>query len=510
MYRGSRYATPSQVWSQLNGERQGFLRRCERYAALTIPKLCLPEGHNHLTTNQTTDYQSLGAAAVNHLNNRIMLALFRPGDPFFRLDPKGETKKMLDQIGMTEEALGVALADKEREAVSVLDQKAIRPKLYQVGRHVIALGNALLELGKKETRVYGLRNFCVKRTSSGMVHTLIIREQLKFDELELEVRNQITGKNAESIVSLYRHICLDEAGKSYVMKMAVDEQMLMGNQYMGKWPLDKMPYHVITWDLADEHDYATGLVEEHLGDFEALSALSESLLDGSVLGTEIRWLVNPGGVTSVDDFKNSKNGDAIAGLEGDVATVSGDNAKGVEFALKVIEVYSQRIARAFLLQSAMVRDAERVTAEEIRAIAMELETAFGGVYSQLGMTWQKPVAHWCLADVDMDVRGTELNVTVITGLDALTRNAELEKLRAALGDLALFEQLPEGLKARIDWQAIAGFVGAGRGVDLVPFLKSEKQVQQETQQAMQQQVRMESGIAAGQATAKVAAEQGVQ
>jgi hypothetical protein len=466
-FRGVRYSTPSQVWSQLNGERQGFLRRCERYAALTIPKLCLPEGHNHLTTQQTTDYQSLGAAAVNHLNNRILLSLFRPGDPFFRLDPQGKTKEMMKQLGV------------------------------------------LLEL-TKETRVYGIRNFCVKRTSSGLVHTIVIREQLKFDELELPVRQQITGKQPETVVSLYRLICLDEGGKSYTMKMAVDEQIIMGNQYMGKWPLDKMPYHVIAWDLADEADYATGLVEEHLGDFEALSALSESLLDGSVLGTEIRWLVNPGGITSVDEFKKSSNGDAIAGQEGDISTVSGDNAKGVEFALKVIEVYSQRLARAFLLQSAMVRDAERVTAEEIRAIAMELETAFGGVYSQLGVLWQKPVAQWCMADIDLDVRGTELAVTVITGLDALTRNAALEKLRAALGDLALFEQLPDGLKARIDWEKIAGFVGAGRGVDLVPFLKSEKQVQAEQQQAMQSNVRMESGIAAGQATAKVAAEQGVQ
>jgi hypothetical protein len=495
--------------TRLDGIKGPYLRRCERYAALTIPKLCLPPGHNHMTTEQTTDYQSLGAAAVNHLNNRILLALFRPGDPFFRLDPKQATKAMLAKLQITEEELGTVLAGKEREAVTILDQKAIRPKLYQVGRHVIVTGNVLMELQKNEARVYGIRNFCVKRTSTGKLHTLAIREQLKYDELEPAAQAAVPGKTRDSDVSYYRIICLQADG-SYKLTSAVDDVMLPDDKFGGKWPEEKLPYRVITWDLADEADYATGLIEEHLGDFEALSALSESLLDGTILTTEMRWLVNPGGSTTIDDFRRSKNGDAIAGTENDVHVTSGGDPRAIEFAIKVIELYSQRIARAFLLQSAMIRDAERVTAEEIRAIAMELETAFGGVYSQLGVTWQKPVAHWCLAAVDMDVRGTDLAVTVITGLDALTRNAQLEKLRAAFGDLALLMQLPPELLARLNFQALAKFVGAGRGVDLTPFLKDEEQVKQEQQDAMQQNANHEAAVAAGQEHAKSAAQQGVQ
>lgn len=497
----------SQTWNRLDGIKQPFLRRCERYAALTIPKLCLPGGFNPMATSQTHDYQSLGAAAVNHLNNRILLALFRPGDPFFRTDPGKKTKQELAQLGMTPEDLATMLANKELDAVAVLDRKAIRPKLYQCGRHVIVTGNVLLELGN-EVRTYGIKSFCVKRTATGKVHTIAIHERLKFDELEQPVRDVVPGKNADSEVSFYRIIRLQDNG-SYVMTQAVDDVDL-GPEFQGRWPANKLPFHVLTWDLADEADYATGLVEEYEGDFEALSALSESLLDGSVLTTEMRWLVNPGGVTSVEDFRKSVNGDAIAGQEGDVAAINGGDARAIEVAIKVVELYSQRIARGFLLQSAMTRDAERVTAEEIRAIAMELETAFGGVYSQLGLGWQKPVALWCLRDVDMDIAGTDLEITVITGLDALTRNAQLEKLRAALGDLALFEQLPDGLKARMNWQKIAEFVGQGRGVNLVPYLKSEEQVRQEQEQAMQDQAAMAGGVAAGEAAGQAAVEQGVQ
>lgn len=501
------YERPSQCWTRLEGIKAPFLKRCERYAALTIPKLCLPGGLNVAATSQTTDYQSLGAAAVNHLNNRLLLALFRPGDPFFRLDPGKKTKEELAQIRMTPEQLATVLAAKELEAVSVLDQRAVRPKLYQCGRHLIVCGNALLEL-TDEPRVYGIKSFCVKRTASGKVHTIAIHERLKFDELEKAVRDAVPGKVADSEVSLFRIITLQDDG-SYHLVQAVDDVQLP-EQFNGKWPEDKLPYRVLTWDLADEADYATGLVEEHEGDFEALSALSESLLDGTILTTEMRWLVNPGGVTSVEDFRKSVNGDALAGQDGDVKAVNGGDPKAIEMAIKVIELYSQRLARAFLLQSAMVRDAERVTAEEIRAIALELETAFGGVYSQLGLSWQKPMALWCLADVDMDILGTDLKVTVITGLEALTRNAQLEKLRAALGDLSLFEQLPDGLKIRLKWRVLAEFIGQGRGVNLVPFLKDDAQVRAEQEQAMKDQAATAAGVSAGEAAGQQAAEQGMQ
>jgi hypothetical protein len=59
--------------------------RVERYAALTINKVCLPEGFNAESTDQTHDYQSAGAQGTNHLTNKVMLALFAPSRPFFRV-----------------------------------------------------------------------------------------------------------------------------------------------------------------------------------------------------------------------------------------------------------------------------------------------------------------------------------------------------------------------------------------------------------------------------------------
>src|SRR5690606_39318157 len=103
----------------------------------------------------------------------------------------------------------------------------------------------------------------------------------------------------------------------------------------------------------------------------------------------------------------------------------------------------------FRSNSAMTRDAERVTAEEIRMTAMELETSFGGTYTALAGNFQTPLANWLLEKVDTKIDGKDFRVVVITGLDALSRNGELENLRLVFEDLAALQAAPEALLQRL-------------------------------------------------------------
>jgi hypothetical protein len=38
------YISASACWTDLDSVKQPLLQRCENYASLTIPKLCLPQG----------------------------------------------------------------------------------------------------------------------------------------------------------------------------------------------------------------------------------------------------------------------------------------------------------------------------------------------------------------------------------------------------------------------------------------------------------------------------------
>lgn len=498
------YETAEQCWSRLSGTREGVLQRVERYASLTIPKVCLPEGFDHDNTDQTHDYQSIGAQAVNNLTNKAMLALFAPSRPFFRVGTGPTTTAQMQQNGIPDTDVAPILASMEREAVKALDNLGQRPKLYSVMRHLIVAGNVLMHLDHKAIRVMGLRYYCVKRDYRGDIHTLIIKEKMKFDELEDTVKQAVTGKyHDDTEVSYYRYFRRLPSG-DMGMSQWVDSHRLP-TKFDGKWPEDRFPYRVLTWDLADDADYGTGLVEEYAGDLEALSILSESVVDGAVLGSEFRWLVSPTGQTSIEDVNDSKNGDALAGRPEDIQPTQAGNSAAIQVADGVLQRYERRISMGFLMMTGSTRQAERVTAEEIRIQAFELETAYGGVYSSLANNTQGPIARWLLDDVGVDLHATDLTVSIITGLDALSRNGDLENLRMAFSDLASITaatmQDPQ-LSARIKWEPLAKFVGDGRGCDLTPFLKSDQEVQQDMAQNQQARVAEASATAAGEAVAQ--------
>lgn len=497
----ARYDTAAEFWTRAGAIADNIIDRVERYAALTIPKVCLPDGLDESTTDQSHDYQSIGAQAVNHVVNKLMLALFAPSRPFIKLMAGKGTKAAAAKANLTDVQLNEVLANGEREAVKELDARAQRPKLYQILRHLVVTGNVLLVLGKKSMRVMGLKYFRVKRDAEGEVMAICIREDLEFSELDKDVRALLDKRFvAETVVAHYRYIRRDEHGY-YVMRQYVNEHLLP-KEFNGRWSAEKLPYRVLTWDLADESDYGTGLVEEYIGDLEALSTLSEAVVDGGVLACEARTLVSPTGMTSVEDVKNSVNGDAIAGTPADIASVQLGKADGVQIAQAISDSYEKRVARGFLMGSAVIRDAERVTQEEVRLTANELETAYGGVYSTLAASLQLPVAGWLFASIGMPLANTDIKITIVTGLDALSRNGDLENFRLAMADLATISTLPESLQIRLKMGDIATFIGQGRGVDMSKFLKSEEEVQaylnQQAQQRAAEAAATQAGITAAQ------------
>jgi hypothetical protein len=485
------------MWTQMSATKSALMTRCERYAQLTIPKICLRDGFVPESTDQAHDFQSVGAQALNHATNKAMMVLFPPSRPFFVLEPDAAVLADLAQAGADANDLSAIFASKEQEATRYMQASGQRNKLHTAVKHLICTGNVLLDLSEQEMRVMGLRYFCVKRTVRGKLYRLVICESVQFDELDPDIQALIQKKpsSPEHKVSLYKWVQRMPNG-DYTMSQWVDEQRLP-QAYNGKWSEVDLPFHALAWDLADESDYGTGLVEEYVGDFEALSGMAESVVGGAILALEQRWLVNPTGMTQPEDLNNSKNGDALPGVPADVAPTQGGNPQAVLAGLEVLNRWEQRIARGFLLLSAIRRDAERVTAEELRQDAQELETAWGGVYSMLGVTLQKPVARWALRGIDMDIKGTKLEATPITGLDALGRNSELDKLRYAFGDLASAAAVPPQLQNRIKWGPLGKFVGAGRGIDLAPFIMSDQEFAQAMQAAQQARVDEATMTAAG-------------
>lgn len=479
-------------WQKLTGLRRGFINRCEKYAGFTLPRLCTEDNYKQDNDELAHDWQSVGAQAVNHIVNKLVLALFAPSRPFFRLEAKPDWKKKAVAQGIPEADIDEALAKGEQEAIKELDRRGtVRPKLYQTLSNLVVLGNALVYLPRKkedELRVFGVKSYCVRRTAAGKVKTILIREKVMYDELEQKVQDYLVAQktkcNPETEVEFFQWIERQRDGK-YRMSQWVDTKRLP-SEFDGYWPEDKLPYRALTWQISDEADYGTGLVEDYSGDFAALSALSESQIKGAILSSEFRWLVNPGGVTKPEDLEESENGAALPGLEGDVSLIANSKPGDLQVVQAIAGDYIQRIGRGFLMNSAVTRDAERVTAEEIRQQANELETSLGGTYSRIAVDFQGPVADWLLQAVSLDLSKTQIERTIVTGLDALSRSGDLDAMRSALGDVAQIGSLPPQITGPLKLDVIYSTIFHGHGLPATKFVKSTQEQQAEQAQAQEQ------------------------
>jgi hypothetical protein len=213
-------------------------------------------------------------------------------------------------------------------------------------------------------------------------------------------------------------------------------------------------------------------------------------------------------MTKPEDFRDSENGAAIPGVQGDVSLVQSGKAADLAVILNVNAEYINRIARGFLMGSAMTRDAERVTAEEIRMQASELETSLGGAYSRLAVDFQIPMAYWLMKKVDMSIDGTDVEPSIVTGLDALSRGGDLENLKLFLGDVAGLGTLPPQVLAVLKVEPLLAAFATARRIKSSDFVKGQEEQQADAdaqQQREQEQMAAQAGANVAQAEGEAAA-----
>jgi hypothetical protein len=509
-----------QLWTRLDAERATLMHRIERFASLTDQTLLTPEGGDPDRDGTANDWQSLGAMVLNHLTTKMILALFAPSRPFLRLDPGPALLAAAEAEGMSITDLEASLAAAERRAVKRMDQLSIRPKLFEAMSHILALGNVLVILGQDDKdppiRVLNLKRYVVKRDIAGRLHTLVIRERVQFDELSMEAQEacpphiQARYRNHVGPAGMVDFLILVRRGPDgkMVETQWVDDFELPG--FGATYSKDQdMPYLVLTWRLADEANYGSGLVQTCEGDLEALSTLSRAVIEGAILASEYRWLLSPAAAYTPEDFKESQNGEVLRGQEGDLSLVNsaGQVGAAMQVQMAAAKEYIQRIGRVFLLSSAMTRDAERVTAEEIRMIATELETGLGGGYSRLAVDMQLPLGLWLLRKEKITFTKDEIEPTVVTGLDALSRNGDFENLARFLDKAVNVGNLPPHVSKWLKLDNLFTDFATMCGVDAKRYVYSAQEVEQADAAQREAEVQAETAKAAGQAAAQGAVQE---
>ena len=360
--------------------RESVLSRAERYAGWTLPIL-LPRVGSFDTDELQHDYQSVGAQAVTNLANKIMMALFQPSKPFFRAQLTEDLKEEVRRAAsLTDAQIDAALAQAERDAMRDFEKNSSRVTLNDAVQHLIVVGNALLfSADNEKSQMYSLRDYSIKRNLRGETMKIIIKETKDVAGLsdELAALAKVSGYSDTDEVSLYSCILRTGANKFIVWQEL--EDICYCHKRLGIYTEDTLPWIPLAWNLARGNDYGTGLVENYSGDFHTLSTLAEATCDYTVVVTDVKILVNPNGMTDVTAITEAKSGDYVHGREEDLHVHTANVSDVTNFLDQRFESVARRLGAAFLMNTQVTRNAERVTAEEIRMQAQELEGSLDGV-----------------------------------------------------------------------------------------------------------------------------------
>jgi hypothetical protein len=479
-------ATAKSLWEELASAHNAPLERARECAKLTIPSLMPPTGANDASTFDPP-YQSLGARGVNNITSKLLLALFPPGSSPFRYQLSKDALAAAGQ-GDTSE-VEKALAQRETDIMNQVEASPQRPILNEFLLHLVVCGNALLFYpDMQKMRMYTLDKYRIRRDGSGAPIDAVVRETVHPSTLEASVliACDVPADQKED-VEVFTKIEWRAGKVEYWSE--IKEIEVPGSR--GKAPAAASPWIPGRWKAVPGSHYGRGHVEELMGDLISYEGLCEAIVKFAAVAAKIVFLKHPSATTRMEDINNAESGDTVVGDLRDIDILQLDKYADFQVAQKVAEGIEMRLAQAFLLRSGATRDAERVTAEEIRAIAQELEDVVGGVYTVQAQELQVP---WVNRTELVLEKARKIAVlpkgmvkpVIVTGFQALGRNHALNKVRGFVQDL--FNMFgPEGALKVLKAPNIAKRLGVGWGIDeLDELLKTVEEIQAEDAAAQQQ------------------------
>ena len=494
--------TAAKRYENLLTDREDYIRSARRSSTLTLPYLIPPEGHSS-GAELYKPYQSVGAKGVNNLSSKLLLTLM--ADPFFRLTPELEVMPELSENPELLAQVEAALIQQERTVTAGIVETGDRNPIHEAFKHAIVAGNVLLHITPLGVQTYSLEKFVCVRDPMGAPVEIVVKESFYWETLSEQAQTVVTvagkqpvassGPVATKVYDVFTHV-VRKAKQWYVYQEICGQKI---PESEGQYPLDGSPWIPLRFIRIAGENYGRGYVEEYIGDLISLEALSQAVVDAAEAMAKVIFLVKPNGVTDERTLAEAPNLAVREGNADDVTVVQMNKAYDLRTARETMTEIERRLSYSFLLNRAVQRDAERVTAEEIRFMAQELEDALGGIYSLMSQEFQLPYVTRKIAILRKTGRLPHLpkktvKPVIITGFDAIGRGHERTKL---LGFLADVQQAlgPEAMQDFNRQGLIKKLANAG-AIDLDGLLRDPQEMQAEQQQQMRQQVMSEAAIKA--------------
>jgi len=484
------------LYSRLESDRQNFLDRARENAKLTIPSLMPPDGYAP-GQRLTTPFQSIGSHGVNTLTAKLVMTVLPANSPMFRVSVTDQVVEELSASKTMRSGVEKKLNEIERSVMDEIEGLGIRAALVEAIKHLIVCGNVLLYLPPKgNLRIFRLDRYVVQRDYEGNILRVIIKETISKEALPADVRALL--KPVEELPSDSRKVEEKEVDIYTVFYRDGDRmrtyQSIKGiklKKSLGSWRADRSPIMPLRWSYLHDEDYGRAYVDEYIGDLTGTESLSRSIREAAAAASKINPMVNPTGLTRAQDIAKAENLQVISGRKDDVSMLQFDKQADLSVAQSVLQDLIARLNHAFMMNQSVQRQAERVTAEEIKAMISDIDDVLGGVYSLLAQELQLPlvirimdrmVREKKIPDLD-SIKGADgkpvAKPKIVTGIEALGRGQDFNKYMTAMTQIIV--PLKDILLPEMNIRDFAERALVSLSIDIDGLFKTDEQKAADTQ-----------------------------
>ncbi len=466
--------TAADIYAALQTERNHFSQRANACAALTLPMLFQDQQTRAKNMTIKDPEQSVGTRGVNSMAAKLVVSLFPMYTPFFKFNIDAvATREQLDPDAKAEVKKGLSVL--ERQALSDIENSGDITTFNELNKHLIVVGNVGVYVGEENTRLYNLNKYVVQRDPDGNVIRAVIKEEVRPDSLPVELQETAAdSNNPDKTVDLYTKITFNKDTVDWHQE--AKGQMVADTE--SSVPLEGNPWLFLRFTAIDGEDYGRSYVEQYLGDLKSLEVLTKAINDAAKAAAKVVILVKPNGTTTIKTIADAGNLDVLAGDADDVSILRLEKTADMQIAMRMIEEITRRLAHAFMLRGDVMRDAERVTAEEVRIVARELDEANGGIYSLLSKELQLPYVKRRLFLMrkrsSMPKLPEGVDLAIITGFAAIGRAGAVDRIMAFLEKAAVIMNM-QGLEAHMDKDKLLKKLAQDEGIDLDDIWLSEQE-----------------------------------
>lgn len=489
-------------YEQGKRDREFYVERARKSSLLTQPSLFTHRSFG--ATDRFKDpYQSVGSMGVENLASKLVLTLFPAGVNFMKhvlsAEAEAETKELAD---VSRAQIGSILAERTRLTSKGIEWPTFRTRMVELMRHLIVGGNGALQKVQGGTvfRFFPLTSYICHRDNADNILDIILRE--KVDPRMINPEHQALldpGVDEHKLFTGYKR----RNQTTFDSWQEIDGSMVPGTE--AEYPQQFLPVIPARWEAMSGESYGRSFVEKVLGDLATLEGFSEALLSLAAEAARLVFLVDPAGVTDIDDLQSADNGEYRSGREQDIGTLKVDKVADLQTAISLATTVRENLRQAFFFGETVQRQGERVTATEVQFLASQLDNALGGTFSLMSEEIQGPLIR--LVEHQLIVDGTlpslpdgMVEPRIITGLEGLGRSAEMNSILA-------FQQIldpvvpPEEQALLINYYEYSLRAAVVAGMDDKDLL-NPKEVYEQKKQQQQQAAMAQMGMPLAQEAMK--------